>query len=103
MPRHVTAFLMTLSLFMMLAMRVSAATPTCMPSGDLTAALARHYDEHPLATALAATGALIQIYVSATGTWTLTVARPDGVACIGAAGHDFNLLHRDGLVPAQPT
>ena len=94
---------MTLSLFIMLAMRVSAAAPTCMKAADLTAALARQFDEHPLATALGATGHLVQIHVSAAGTWTLTVARPDGIACIAAAGHDFSLLHRDGLVPSKET
>ena len=103
MSRQITAFLMTLSLFMMLAMRVSAAQPICMKAADLTAALAQRYDEHPLATALGTSASLIQIHVSATGTWTLTLIRPDGIACIAAAGHDFNLLHRDGLVPAQPT
>ena len=103
MPRLITTFLMTLSLFMMLAMRVSASQPVCMKAAELTAALARHHAEYPLATALGPTGYLVHIHVSAEGTWTLTVARPDGIACIAAAGHDFNLLHRDGLVPAQPT
>lgn len=103
MTRQLTAFLMTLSLFIMLALRVQAAPSLCMPAADLTAALTRQFGEYPLATALIGPGILMQVHVSATGTWTMTLIRPDGVACIGAAGRDFNLLHGDGLTPAKPT
>ncbi|WP_386684070.1 hypothetical protein [Loktanella sp. R86503] len=95
--------LLAFSLITMLAPRVFAQNAACLSSHDMPAALARTYDEHLLATALTQYDMLIALYVSAKGTWTMTVSRPDGPACIIASGHDFNLAHRDGLVPATPT
>ena len=103
MHRQFTALLLTFSLFLMLALQASAQTPTCMPEQDLREALARHFDEHPLSTALTAEGLVLQIYVGASGSWTMATTRPGGPSCIVAAGHDFSLLHRDGLVPSRPT
>jgi hypothetical protein len=103
MRRHMTHLLLTFSLFMMLAPRVFAQGAVCLSSADMPAALARIYKEHPLATALTAQNLLIDIYVSAKGTWTMTITQPGGPACIIASGHDFSLMHRDGLVPATPT
>lgn len=103
MTRQLTAFAMTFTLFLMLALRASAQTATCLPEQDMTAALASRFEEHPLATALTGQGVLLSVYVGATGSWTITLTRPGGSACIVAAGDDFSLLHRDGRVPGQPT
>ena len=102
MPRQITALFVTTSLLLMLAMRVSAQTSPCLAEADMRAALARQFKEYPLATALTDQGVVLQVYVGARGSWTMTMAKPGGLSCIVASGHDFNLLHRDGLVPARP-
>jgi hypothetical protein len=103
MRRHMTQLLLTFSLFLMLAPRVFAQGAVCLPSADMPVALARTYKEYPLATALTPQNLLIDIYVSAKGTWTMTITQPGGPACIIASGQDFSLIHRDGLTPATPT
>jgi hypothetical protein len=57
----------------------------------MPAALARAYQERPLATALTPQKLLINICVSAVGTWTMTLSKPDETACIVASRHDFRL------------
>ena len=102
MPRYSARFTVIM-LTAMLAMRASAQAATCLPAADLEAALARHYQERPLAQALTDRGVLLTVYVAAGGSWTITATQAGGPSCIVAAGQDFNLLHRDGRVPAVPT
>jgi hypothetical protein len=91
MRRHMTHLLLTFSLFMLLAPREFVQGAMCLPQAYMPAALARAYQERPLATALTPQKLLIDICVSAVGTWTMTLSKPDETACIVASRHDFRL------------
>lgn len=42
------------------------------------------------ATGLASAGQVVEVFASeTTGTWTITVTRPDGTACLVATGEHF--------------
>lgn len=62
------------------------AQQACAPRADIVAQLASAYGEHRVAAGLQSPG-VIEVFASAeTGTWTIIVTRPDGIACAVAAG-----------------
>jgi len=72
--------------------RPAAAAPPCIPRADAIAMLAERFGEAPIAIG-AATGALIEVLVSADGaTWTILIIRPDGTACMAASGTDWQSI-----------
>ena len=103
MHRTITTHLILWSLCLLIANRGQAEGHTCLPPQDLSAALERSYSEVPLATALMPDGALMTLYTSQRGSWTMTLQTAGSNACIVAAGQDFNLLHRGGLIPDRAT
>jgi hypothetical protein len=78
---------------------VAAAQQTqksCGPHNHITGQLDARYREEVRSLGLESDGHLIQVYVSATGaTWTIVSTRPDGLACIVAAGEWWQDLPRD--------
>ena len=60
--------------------------PTCMAAGDISDALESKYGESPIFAGLDTRGALILVYLSASGTWTAVVSGPDGQACMIGSG-----------------
>lgn len=69
----------------------SAATAqqggACAPRDTIVTHLEKKYGETRRGVGLQNRGSVTEIYASAeTGTWTIIVTRPDGVACAVAAG-----------------
>lgn len=95
--------------FLAAALAVGIATPVaaqdqqCGPAEALHANLATRYDETPRAQGLSHTGQeIIVIYGSeASGSWSLVVVRPDGTACLLAAGQMFRAL--EAVATGEPT
>lgn len=65
------------------------AQATCDVRKNLLAKLHRGYDETPVASGLASTGNVVELLISAGGTWTIIITRPNGITCIAAAGQDW--------------
>lgn len=61
----------------------------CGDRGKIAAALARTYEETVTARGISARGALVEIFSSKRGTWTLVVTVPGGPSCLVAAGRDW--------------
>lgn len=77
----------------------TAALATCGPADVARDRLARGYGEELMASGLSGGGVLFEFWADpASGSWTILMVRPDGVACIGASGGDLEL----GLSPARP-
>ena len=73
----------------------TAAQSVCQPRADLVGHLARKYGEAPVAVGLASTGGLVEVIATPNGsTWTIIVTRPDGWACMVAAGQGWRNLKR---------
>lgn len=59
----------------------------CAARADIVAQLEKKYGETRRAAGLQNRGSVTEIFASEkTGTWTIIVTRPDGVACAVAAG-----------------
>lgn len=66
-----------------------------MTCGDRSEALARleHvFSEAPVAMGLASNGAVVEIFTSKAGTFTIILTRPDGVSCLVLSGESWENL-----------
>lgn len=72
----------------------SAAQPAnCNQRVEIVRHLATVYAETPVALGTATNGGVVELFISKDGrSWTLIVTAPDGVACMIAAGEDWNRL-----------
>jgi hypothetical protein len=68
------------------------ATAQQLPCGnrdDMVESLFSQYREQPRAMGIANHTAIIEVFTSKTGTWTILLTRPDGASCIVSAGEDW--------------
>jgi hypothetical protein len=68
-----------------------AASPNCAAVADALAGLAQTYGEAPRVTALMTGGNMLIITAAPAGGWTALEIKPDGQACIVAAGEAFEV------------
>jgi hypothetical protein len=66
--------------------QAQAQTIACGKHDAIVAALKSHYQEDRHAIGLASTAGVVELFVSAAGTWTMIVTTPGGQTCIAAAG-----------------
>src|SRR3712207_5652339 len=66
-----------------------AGTPRCAPHADMLSVLAKQYGEVPQALGVVNGSRVIEVLSSKQGSFTILVTQPDGMACILAAGQDF--------------
>lgn len=65
----------------------------CSSYAQIHAQLSRHYAERPVSLGLQSNGNLLQVYASAgSGTWTIVSLTPQGLACVVAAGANWEDL-----------
>lgn len=81
----------TMALCITLVASPAAAQAPCMPRDDLAAQLASKYNEHVIGVGITS-GALMEIWSAASGTWTITLSNGSGLACVLAAGDSFETL-----------
>ncbi len=83
------------------AQQPAQALSACAPRADIIAQLQKKYGETRRGAGLQNRGAVTEVFASAaTGTWTIIVTRPDGVACAVAAGEAW--LEETALSAAPP-
>ena len=58
----------------------------CGNRDDIVRTLATQYREQPRAMGLANQTAIIEVFTSRAGTWTILLTKPDGASCIVGAG-----------------
>jgi hypothetical protein len=78
--------------------------PTCAPYAEVEAKLAAEYHETRVQQGVVGEGrAMLVILASPDGaTWTALMVRHDGLACMAAAGSDWQVRHDDApSVPEQ--
>lgn len=64
-----------------------AQTRACAPRDQVVERLADRYGETLQSMGMHANNSLLEVYASeSTGTWTILVTSPDGIACLIAAG-----------------
>ena len=68
------------------------AQVVCAPHDKIAAALKQNFAEEVRAAGITSGGALIEIYTSPRGTWTVVLTAPDGPSCLMADGVDWQML-----------
>ena len=64
-----------------------ATNNRCIPRANALSQLDAQYKERPVSIGLAATGAVVEVLASETGTWTILLTTPQGVSCVIAVGN----------------
>lgn len=62
---------------------------SCANRADMVELLARRFGEAPRAVGLANPSAVIEVFTSRAGTWTILLSKPDGASCIVSAGSNW--------------
>jgi len=76
----------------------------CAVRDTAISGLARDYGETQIARGLSEDGNLVEIFVSEqTGSWTIVVTAPGGLACGLESGGEFEFLFDDLPVVGDPT
>ncbi|MGI9424064.1 MAG: hypothetical protein ACR2PA_12795 [Hyphomicrobiaceae bacterium] len=69
------------------------ARPVCGPRDQALRQLEHHHSEQVFGRGLAPDGtAMMELFVSKSGSWTVLVSRPDGRSCIIAAGESWHQI-----------
>ncbi len=71
------------------ALTATPALASCGPHKEIVKTLAKKYLEAPKAFGTVNQTNLVEVYVSAKGSWTILLIRVNGSACIIAAGQDW--------------
>ena len=82
---------------LVIAAAVSASVPAsaerqlpCSPRAEIVQHLERDYREAPVALGMSNVGGVVEVLSSdSTGSWTIIITMPNGVACIVAAGDSW--------------
>lgn len=77
------------SVLMIAGTAVAQAQQNCGPHSDLVAHFGEKYQEQQLGYGMTGNFAVIEVYSSASGTWTIIVTDLAGKSCIVAAGEGW--------------
>ena len=73
-----------------LVISANAATVTaqqmCGERGAVIRSLADKFNERPVSMGLANNGAILEVFSSTKGSWTILITQPSGTSCLVAAG-----------------
>lgn len=83
---------MGLGLMVLAAEQARAQQPNCAPRELVVQRLAEGYGETRQAIGLGSNNAVIEVYASDAGSWTITVTYPNGATCLVASGQAFETL-----------
>lgn len=73
--------------------------PNCGPRATVVERLSEGYGETRRSVGLGSNNAVVEVFASdETGTWTITVTRPNGLTCLVASGRSF-----ENIFEASPT
>lgn len=67
----------------------TAQETPCAERNNVIDTLDAQYKESPRAIGLVSKEAVLEVFVSETGTWTVVVTDPEGVSCVLAAGQSW--------------
>lgn len=68
------------------------AQAVCGERAEVASNLAKGHSETPVSMGLASNGAVIEVFASDSGTFTIIMTLPTGVSCLMAAGEDWQEL-----------
>ena len=81
----------------------NAQQTICGARESLVERLEVRFKESETAFGITGNGMVAELFVSAEGSWTLVLTRPDGISCLMAAGQNWEMLPPDMNTAAQET
>ena len=87
--KHFIFALIGASSIALMAAPAYSADDVCGKRDDIVSRLENGFQEFNSAMGMSTNGALIELYTSDNGTWTLMLTQPDGVSCLMAAGQNW--------------
>lgn len=63
----------------------------CAPRADVVVGLLRNYGETARSEGMTETG-IVEVYAAPSGSWTITITKPDGQTCLVASGGQFHAI-----------
>ncbi|WP_372885544.1 hypothetical protein [Shimia sp.] len=90
---------MGLGLMVLAAHQLNAQQGNCAPREMVVQRLAEGYGETRQSIGLGANNAVVEVFASASGSWTITVTFANGSTCLVASGQAFETL-AEALPPA---
>ena len=101
MVRYLTAILGTLFIGWGAFSSSAQAQALCDERDAIVASLEKIHSEAPVSMGLGSNGAIIEIFASPTGAFTIIMTRPDGLTCVMTAGELWENLPKP--LPATHT
>ncbi len=92
MVRYLTAILGALLIGWGAFSSSAQAQAMCGERDAIVASLEKIYSEAPVSMGLGSNGAIIEIFASPSGTFTIVLTRPNGLTCVMAAGENWEDL-----------
>ncbi len=92
MVRYLTAILGALLIGWGAFSSSAQAQTICGERGAIVASLEKTYSEAPVSMGLGSNGAIIEVFASPSGTFTIILTRPNGLTCVMAAGENWEDL-----------
>jgi hypothetical protein len=80
----------------------AAATSTCAVRSTIVGQLADRYSETRRGIGMTGNNAVVEVFASDAGTWTVTVTLPSGMTCLVASGSNWEDLAEKLPVRGDP-
>lgn len=90
--RFFAAVLGALFLLVLFHAPPAVAQAACGDRDKFVALLGDNYAEQPRAIGLTASGRVLEVFTSSSGTWTMLVTYPNGVTCVVATGDSWEAV-----------
>lgn len=84
---------------LILAITPAEAATQCGKRDLVVSQLSERYSETRRGMGIANNNAVMELYASASGSWTITVTLPDGMMCLVASGQGFEAMSEE--LPAK--
>jgi hypothetical protein len=94
MLRLPTAFLSALLIAWGALSSAAEAQSLCGQRDEMVAGLEKRYAETPVSMGLASNGAVVEVFASESGTWTIIMTHPNGLSCLVVAGEGWEALSK---------
>lgn len=92
-----------LILAMLLSWPALAQQPQCGEHKEAVDYLSSKYGERLAGQGITAGNSVLELYTSATGSWTMLLILPSGKACLAGSGEDWEAIAPDGKPPGRDT
>ncbi len=96
---HAHPFFLAAGVILGTALFPTAATAqqVCNERDSVLSALAKKYQEQPVAIGVTDTGGLVEVLATADGkTWTIILTTPRGMSCLLASGEGWRKVEHEG-------